>query len=131
MEEGLAVITKALTIAENTGERYGLAELHRIKGELFLNRSEISQAGMPANDSPRSMALSQARACLVAALAVAREQGTKSWELRAALSMHRLDLILGNPKRTQLTEIYSSFTEGGETADLTQARTLLGLVASA
>jgi predicted ATPase len=131
MEEGLAVITKALTIAENTGERYGLAELHRIKGELFLNRSEISQAGMPANDSPRSMALSQARACLVAALAVAREQGTKSWELRAALSMHRLDLILGNPKRAQLTEIYSSFTEGGETADLTQARTLLGLVASA
>jgi DNA-binding winged helix-turn-helix (wHTH) protein/predicted ATPase len=131
MEEGLAVITKALTIAENTGERYGLAELHRIKGELFLNSSEISQAGMPANDSPRSMALSQARACLVAALAVAREQGTKSWELRAALSMHRLDLILGNPKRTQLTEIYSSFTEGGETADLTQARTLLGLVASA
>ena len=47
------------------------------------------------------------------------------WGLRAALSKHRLDLMLGNPNLTQIAEIYSSFTEGYETADLRQARALL------
>jgi hypothetical protein len=39
--------------------------------------------------------------------------------------MYRLDLVLGNPNQTQLAEIYSSFTEGFETADLKQAKALL------
>ena len=41
------------------------------------------------------------------------------------MSMHRLDLMLGNPNQTQLAEIYSSFTEGYETADLRLARVCL------
>ena len=39
--------------------------------------------------------------------------------------MYRLDLMLGNPDATQLAEIYSSFTEGFETADLEQAAAIL------
>jgi hypothetical protein len=39
--------------------------------------------------------------------------------------MHRVDLMLGNPNRKQLAKIYSSFTEGFETADLKQAKALL------
>jgi hypothetical protein len=39
--------------------------------------------------------------------------------------MYRLELMLGNPDQTQLAEIYSSFTEGFETADLKQAEALL------
>jgi adenylate cyclase len=78
-----------------------------------------------ANDAPRLKALSQARACFADALAIAQRQGARSWELRAALSMHRLDLMLGNPNHTQLAEIYFSFTEGYETPDLREARALL------
>jgi predicted ATPase len=69
--------------------------------------------------------LSEARACFNEAVAIAKQQGTRSWELRAALSIYRLDLMLGTPNHTQLAEIYSSFTEGFGTADLKQARALL------
>jgi len=90
-----------------------------------MKSSELNQADKPSNDASQSTALSQARACFADALAMAQQQGTRSWELRAALSMHRLDLMLGNPNHTQLAEIYSSFTEGYETADLRLARVCL------
>jgi hypothetical protein len=45
--------------------------------------------------------------------------------------MYRLDLALGNPNHTQLAEIYSSFTEGFETADLKRAKALLETIAQA
>jgi predicted ATPase len=122
VEEGFLTISKALNITERTGEGYLLAELHRIKGELLVKSAELNHS---TNDSHRSTALSQARACFADALAIAKKQGARSWELRAALSMHRLDLMLGNPNLTQLAEIYSSFTEGYETADLRQARACL------
>ncbi len=124
VEEGLLAIAKALDLAERTGEGYALAEWHRIKGELFMKRAELNYS---ANDLTRSTVLSQARACFADALAIAQQQGARTWELRAALSMHRLDLILGNATDTRLTEIYSSFTEGYETADLRQARAFLGI----
>jgi len=122
VEEGLEVIAQALTCAEETGEGYAIADLHRIKGELLMRDGELNQS---ANDSSRSTALIQARACFADALTIAQQQKARSWELRAALSMHRLDLMLGNPNHTQLAEIYSTFTEGYETADLRQARAFL------
>lgn len=125
IEEGLAVIAQALTWAEKTEEGYTLAELHRIKGELLLNSSGLLRAGKLSRDSSRNSTLSEARACFSDALTIAKQQGTRSWELRAALSMYRLDVLLGNPNHTQLAEIYSSFTEGFETADLKRARALL------
>ena len=115
------MIAQALTCAEQTGEGYALAELHRIKGELMLKTSDAAQSGTPFNEA----AVSQAGACFAQALTIAKEQGAKSWELRAALSLHRLDLRLGKANRTQLAEIYSSFTEGFETADMREARVLL------
>jgi hypothetical protein len=39
--------------------------------------------------------------------------------------MYRLDVMLGNANHAQLAEIYSSYTEGFETADLKQAKALL------
>jgi predicted ATPase len=121
-EEGLAVIAKALTGAEHTGEIYAIADLHRIKGELLLKRVEAKPS---AADAPRLTALSEARACFADALAIAKQQEARSWELRAALSMLRLDQMLGNPNHAQLAKIYSSFTEGHETHDLRQARAFL------
>jgi len=122
VEEGLLAIDKALDLAGRTGEGYVIAELHRTKGELFLKGSELNHS---ANDSSRSMALSYARACFADALATAQMQGARWCGLRAAMCMHCVDLMLGNPDHVRLAEIYSSFTEGFDTADLRQARALL------
>jgi DNA-binding winged helix-turn-helix (wHTH) protein/predicted ATPase len=122
VKEGLLAISKALNIAARTGEGYALPEWHRIKGELLMRSGDLNHS---ANDPLRLEALSQARVCFDDAFLVAQQKGARSLGLRAALSMHRLDLMLGNPPHTRLAEIYSSFTEGFETADLRQARALL------
>jgi len=135
VEEALVAITKALTIAEQTGEGYSLAQLHLIKGELILKTGERSLASKLTRDSCSktnkvSPASVEARSCFREAMAVAKQQQTRSWELRAAMSMHRLELTLGNSTNTQLAQIYSTFTEGYETADLRQAKILLDAVHS-
>ena len=125
IEEGLAAIAQALTCAEQTGEGYALPELHRIKGELLLNSSKLLKTGKRPGDASGVSILSEARTCFTDAFTVATKQGTKWWQLRAALSMHRLDGMSGTANLSQLAEVYSSFTEGFETADLKQARALL------
>ena len=125
-EESLTVIAKAVTCAEQTGEVYAIAELHRIKGELLMKSSELNHS---ANKAARLEALSEARSCFADAMAIAEQQGARSWALRAALSMHRLDRILGDANPKRLAGIYSSFTEGFEIADLRQARSLLEIAA--
>jgi predicted ATPase len=125
LQEAFVAITKALTLADHTGEGYTLAELHRIKGELFLKSTDIAQAGKLENDSSGESALSQARTCFAKALTVAKQQRAKSWELKTALSMDRLDMRQGVSNHTRLAEIYSSFTEGHKTADLEEAKALL------
>ncbi|HEV2697899.1 MAG TPA: AAA family ATPase [Terriglobales bacterium] len=123
-QEGLATIEEGLTLAEQTGERFSLADLYRIKGDLTLKDLDLAKASTRANNPSTEAALSQARSCFTEALAIAKQQGTRSWELRAAMSMHRLELMMGNSAHKALDEIYSSFTEGLETADLKQARGL-------
>ena len=61
------------------------------------------------------------------ALAVARQQQAKSWELRAAMSMARLWRDQGKPQQARelLTPVYGSFTEGFDTRDLKEAKALL------
>jgi predicted ATPase len=83
-------------------------------------------AGEIALRSPEPDA-AKAEAYFERALAVAREQQTKSWELRAAMSMARLWCDQGkrNEARDLLAPIYGWFTEGFETLDLKQAKTLL------
>ena len=89
------------------------AELHRIKGELLLRQA--------VPDAP------QAEACFQQALAVARRQQARSWELRAAMSLSRLWQQQGKraEARELLAPIYSWFTEGFDTPDLQEARVLL------
>ena len=71
-----ALLAEALDRVERTGGRWIEAELHRLRGELLL--------ALPEPDQP------EAEACFRRALAVAREQGAKMWELRAATSLARL-----------------------------------------
>jgi predicted ATPase len=69
----------------------------------------------------------QADACFQQALAIARQQQARSWELRAALSLSRLWQQQGkqDEARELLTPIYGWFTEGFDTADLQEAKALL------
>jgi adenylate cyclase len=69
----------------------------------------------------------QAEACFSKALEVARGQQARSLELRAAMSLGRLWQRQGKraEARQLLSEVYSGFTEGFDTADLQEARALL------
>ena len=69
----------------------------------------------------------KAEAYFERAIAVARQQQTKSWELRAAMSMARLWRDQGNPQQARelLAPIYGWFTEGFDTRDLKEAKALL------
>ena len=111
-EEGLRLLAEALAVVDK-GDRWYEAELHRIKGELLLRQA--------VPDAP------QAEACFQQALAVARRQQAKSWELRAAMSLSRLWQQQGKraEARELLAPIYSWFTEGFDTPDLQEAKALL------
>ncbi len=88
-------------------------EVHRIAGEIAL----IS----PLPDAAK------AEAYFECALAMARKQQAKSWELRAAMSMARLwrDQGKRNEGRDLLARVYEWFTEGFDTLDLKEAKALL------
>jgi predicted ATPase len=113
VNEGLRLLAEALLLADTTGERWYEAELHRIKGKLLLQQAV-----------PDTL---QAEACFQQALAVARRQQARSWELRAAMSLSRLWQQQGKraEARELLAPIYRWFTEGFDTPDLQEAKTLL------
>jgi predicted ATPase len=116
-EEGLRVLTEAQTAAQVREERFLEAELSRLKGELLLAQSSEHHAA--------------AETCFQQALAVARRQQAKSWELRTATSLSRLWQQQGkwDEARELLTPIYGWFTEGFDTADLREAKALLKALA--
>jgi class 3 adenylate cyclase/predicted ATPase len=111
VEEALTLLDDALQIAERTGERWFAAELNRQKGHLLLRRGH-SEA---AEELYRK------------ALSVAAEQEAKLWELRAAVSLTRLRRDQGRrtEARDLLAPVYGWFTEGFDTPDLREAKTLL------
>ena len=111
-------VGEAMTEIETTKERWQDAEVHRVAGEI-------------ARMSPGAGTAS-AEAYLEQALAIARAQQAKSWELRVAMSMARLWCDQGkrDEARDLLAPIYGWFTEGFDTRDLKEARTLLDTLAS-
>jgi hypothetical protein len=118
-------------MAEFNSDGYSLPELHRIKGELLVQSVDLALTkDLPhdpaANSGEICPTLVEAQSCFAEALAIARQQQTRSWELRAHLSMDRLVRRQGQAMHTQLVDSYSSFSEGFETSDLKQARTQLG-----
>jgi predicted ATPase len=136
-EEGLAVLTEALALVNNTGERMYEAELYRLKGELTLQKagargwglgtsSSSSQAPSPKSLDP-SAAEQEAEGDFLKAIEITRRQSAKSWELRATTSLARLWQKQGKQPeaRSTLSEIYNWFTEGFDTKDLQEAKTLI------
>jgi predicted ATPase len=112
-QEGLALVAEAQEFVVKTGERVAEAEIHRTKGELLLSGSPSDQA--------------QGEACFREALAVARRQSAKSFELRAAMGLARLWQQQGrkDEARELLAPTYEWFTEGFDTRDLRDAKALL------
>jgi predicted ATPase len=112
--EALPILAEALHLVETRGDRWCEAELYRLKGDLLL--------ALSAQHQPQ-----QVEACFRQALAIARRQQAKSWELRAALSLSRLRQQQGkcDEARELLAPIYGWFTEGLDTADLQEAKALL------
>ncbi len=112
-EEGLSALAEALSLIDDTGERFYEAELYRLKGTLLLLRSADNHT--------------EAEASFQQALTIARRQHAKSWELRTATSLARL--WHSQNKRQEaydlLAPVYNWFTEGHDTADLQDARGLL------
>jgi predicted ATPase len=106
-------VGEAMTAAETTKERWFEAEIQRIAGEIAL-KSPVPDAA-------------KAETYFERALAVARQQQAKSWELRAAMSMARLwrDQGKRHEARDLLAPVYGWFTEGFDTLDLKEAKTLL------
>jgi predicted ATPase/DNA-binding winged helix-turn-helix (wHTH) protein len=112
--DGLPAIEEASVQSELTEERWLIAELLRIKGEILLWRGSPGGAAEAESDFRR-------------ALDLARQQGALSWELRAATSLARLlsDQDRSADAMALLRPVYDQFTEGFATADMKAAQALL------
>jgi predicted ATPase len=111
-KEGLAAVEEGLALAQSQLDTWFEADLHRLRGELLLLDNADPEA---------------AEACFRQALAVAREQSAKFFELRAAMSLARLWQSQGKQKQARelLAPVYGWFTEGFDTQDLKAAKALL------
>jgi class 3 adenylate cyclase/predicted ATPase len=127
LEEGLTLLAEALAEAEKTGDLNYEAELYRLKGELTRQNFEGSPRQTEHPHSVCRALHSEAEECFRKAIEIARRQEAKSWELRATMSFARLLEEQGrrDEARTMLADIYNWFTEGFDTADLKDAKTLL------
>jgi predicted ATPase len=124
-DEGLRLLAEALVAVQHTDEHMWEAELHRLQGELLL-QAQHQQPALADDLSRRAVA----EASLHQALAVARRQQAKSLELRAAMSLARFWQQQGKRVKAQalLAPVYGWFTEGFDTTDLQEARTLLDVL---
>jgi predicted ATPase len=116
IEEAWRYVGEAMTAIESSKETFFEPEAHRIAGEIAVK-------------GPGAL---KAEAYFNHALAVARQQQAKSWELRAAMSMARLWRDQGKRQQAHdlLAPVYSWFTEGFDTLDLKEAKVLLDELAA-
>jgi predicted ATPase len=112
-EAGVPLLAEALAACQASGRGDLHAEVYRLQGALLWRRSRLD--------------IAQATACFQQALAIARHQHAKSWELRAATSLARLWQQQGQRVEAYelLAPVYDWFTEGFDTADLQEAHALL------
>ena len=127
--EGLRVLVEAMESEDNMNK----GALYRIKGELTLQQESQRAKGKGQKSkilNPKSQILdpqSEAEACFLKAIEISQKQQAKSLELRAVTSLARLWQQQGKRKeaRQLLAEIYDWFTEGFDTKDLQEAKTLI------
>jgi class 3 adenylate cyclase/predicted ATPase len=114
-QEGLDSVSEALAVIGQTGECFFEARLRQLAGELILQNKNIAAS------------VARAETCFQEALDVAGRQQAKSWELRAATSLARIwrEQARRGEAYDLLAPIYEWFTEGFDTADLKEAKSLL------
>ena len=112
-DRAIAILDEALATCDRTGYRAFEAELHRARGEILLKRD-------PANPAP-------AEEAFLTAIAVAKQQGTRSFELRAALSLAKLYQSTGRPADAHavLAPALEGFSPTPEMPEIAEAQALL------
>jgi predicted ATPase len=112
-ERAIAILDEALATCDRTGYRAFEAELHRVRGEIVLKRE-------PANPATAEEALRTA-------IAVAKQQGTRSFGLRAALSLAKMYQSISRPAdaHTVLSLTLDGFTPTPEMPEIAEAQALL------
>jgi len=117
IEEGLSVVAQALAAASASRQTGANAELYRLQGDLLRR--------LPGPDLPQS------ESCFRKAIAIAREQGSRGFELRAAASLAGLlsDQGRRGEARDALAPVYSEFSEGFDMPDLIDAKATLDALA--
>jgi predicted ATPase len=112
-DEALRAIDDSFVLIERSGQRHYQAEVNRLKGESLVGRDRAN--------------LTEAERFFRASIGIARMQNARSWELRAATSLARLlrDTKRRAEARTILAKTYNWFTEGSDTADLRDAKSML------
>ncbi len=120
VEEAGAAVAEAFRAIETSGERFFEAELYRLRGMLACRGHDPARGHAGKH-------LLEAESNFTTAIAVARDQGSKSLHLRATISLSELwhQQGKGAEARELLAQIYGDFTEGFETADLKRAQALL------
>jgi DNA-binding response OmpR family regulator/class 3 adenylate cyclase/predicted ATPase len=112
-DAALQAIEEAHTISRDTGERWAMAEVLRVKARLLLatGRAQVDEI----------------EAILVNSLEIARQQQARCWELRASCDLARLWQGQGREKKALklLQSVYDQFTEGLDTAELRDAKALI------
>ena len=95
------------------------AELWRIKGELTLQQFKVQGSKFKVEE--------EAEGYFLKAIEIAQKQQAKSLELRAVMSLARLwqQQCKTKDAHEMLAEIYGWFTEGFDTKDLQEAKTML------
>jgi tetratricopeptide (TPR) repeat protein len=113
----VTILDEALATCERTGHRAFEAELHRARGEMLLKRD-------PASTGPAEEAFQ-------AAIAVAKQQGTRSFELRAALALAKLYQSTARPAEAHavLASALEGFSPTPEMPEIAKAQTLLAALA--
>ncbi|HZZ24541.1 MAG TPA: adenylate/guanylate cyclase domain-containing protein [Roseiarcus sp.] len=113
----LSILDEALATSERTGHRTFDAELHRVRGEMLLKRD-------PATAAP-------AEEALLTAIAVSKRQATRSFELRATLSLAKLYQSTGRPADAHavLAPALEGFGPTPEMPEIAEAQTLLAALA--
>jgi len=115
VDQAMNTIQEALSLVKQTGEGHWEAELNRIYATLLRLTEDDSEA----------------EACLLKSIKIARHTAARSWELRSSIDLYCLWCSKGKVSEANhlLTNIYDWFTEGHATKDLTTARDLLALTA--
>jgi class 3 adenylate cyclase/predicted ATPase len=113
VDRALAILDEALATCDHRGYRAFEAELHRVRGEMLLKRD-------PANPATAEEALQTA-------VAVAKQQGTRSFELRAALSLAKIYESTGRPLEAHavLAPALEGFSPTPEMPEIAQAQALM------